>query len=80
MPTVETIAVTDIGEIAGSRDPARERAPKQAELLELLIDAGGNGIDADRLTEELPNWRRAANGPVREGPHHPLRRARRRLR
>ncbi len=35
------------------------RAPKQAALLELLLDAGGEGLDADALDIELPNWRRA---------------------
>jgi len=65
-PTVETIAVSDVGESQDVETLAR-RAPKQAELLEVLIDAGGNGIEADRLTEELPNWRRAATSLFGKG-------------
>jgi len=38
------------------------RAPKQAELLETLLDAGDDGLETDYLTEQLPNWRRAAKG------------------
>jgi primosomal protein N' (replication factor Y) len=58
-PTVETIAASDVG-ASEDIETLAKRAPKQAELLELLIDAGGTGIEANRLTEELPNWRRAA--------------------
>ncbi len=58
-PSVEVVAVSDAGESADIDQIAR-RAPRQAELLEILVDAGGNGIEAERLTEELPNWRRAA--------------------
>ncbi|MGB5625431.1 MAG: hypothetical protein WBM61_06860, partial [Woeseiaceae bacterium] len=65
-PTVETIAATDAGESENIETLAL-RAPKQAELLELLVDAGGNGIEAARLTEELPNWRRAAVALFRKG-------------
>jgi primosomal protein N' (replication factor Y) len=65
-PTVETIAVSDTGELQDIETLAR-RAPKQAELLEVLIDAGGNGCDADRLSEELPNWRRAATALFEKG-------------
>jgi len=65
-PTVETIAVSDVGELQDIETLAG-RAPKQAELLEALIDAGGTGIEADRLTEELPNWRRAATALFKKG-------------
>lgn len=65
-PTVETIAVSDLGQSQDIEAMAR-RAPKQAELLEFLIDAGGNGVDADRLTEELPNWRRVAKALFEKG-------------
>ena len=65
-PTVETIAATDAGE-ATNVDALATRAPKQAELLELLLDAGGGGVEADRLTEELPNWRRAAAPLFKKG-------------
>ncbi len=65
-PTVETIAATDAGE-ATNVDTLATRAPKQAELLELLLDAGVVGVEADRLTEELPNWRRAAAPLFKKG-------------
>ncbi|MDH3362585.1 MAG: DEAD/DEAH box helicase, partial [Gammaproteobacteria bacterium] len=65
-PTVETIAVSDLGPSHDIEALAR-RAPKQAELLQFLIDAGGNGIDAERLTEELPNWRRVAKSLFGKG-------------
>ncbi len=58
-PLVETIATTDLASSIDVEALAR-RAPRQAELLETLCDAGGNGIEADELTERLPNWRRAA--------------------
>ena len=58
-PVVETIAATDLGTAADVESLAK-RAPRQAELLETLIDAGGNGCEADQLTELLPNWRRVA--------------------
>ncbi len=58
-PVLEFIAVTDAGEHADIAALTR-RAPRQAELLLQLIDAGGNGIDTDSLTDLLPNWRRAA--------------------
>ncbi|MBU2676147.1 MAG: primosomal protein N' [Gammaproteobacteria bacterium] len=65
-PTVETITISDM---AGSVDieALAKRAPRQAELLEYLLDAGGNGVAATRLTEELPNWRRAATGLFEKG-------------
>lgn len=64
--SVETIAVTSSGE---QEDIAalRKRAPRQSELLEHLIDAGGAGIPAERLNEELPNWRRAAANLYKKG-------------
>ncbi len=65
-PAIETIAVTDAGESA-DLDTLTKRAPRQAELLELLIDAGGNGCDAETLTSLLPNWRRAAKGLLTKG-------------
>lgn len=36
-----------------------KKAPRQAELLEMLLDAGGNGIDVDTLAEQMPAWRRS---------------------
>ena len=65
-PSVENIAVSDLGQSQDIEATAR-RAPRQAELLEFLIDAGGNGVDADRLTEELPNWRRVAKALFEKG-------------
>ncbi len=58
---VEMIATTDAGEQT-DLDALSKRAPKQAELLQILIDAGASGLEADELTEQLPNWRRAAKG------------------
>ncbi len=58
-PTVEMLVITDLGE-ATDIETLATRAPRQGELLEYLLDAGGNGVDAERLGEELPNWRRAA--------------------
>jgi primosomal protein N' (replication factor Y) len=65
-PRVELVAVTDLGESADVETLAR-RAPRQAELLELLIDAGGNGVDTDLLTDLLPTWRRAVQGLLEKG-------------
>jgi len=65
-PTVETIAVTASGELADVEALAK-RAPKQAELLLHLLDAGNAGVAAERLNEELPNWRRAAASLFKKG-------------
>jgi len=65
-PTVETIVTSDSGQSQSIEALAR-RAPKQAELLEFLTDAGGDGVTADRLSEELPNWRRAAKALFEKG-------------
>ena len=58
-PTVVTIAISAAGQAADVATIAK-RAPRQAELLELLVDAGGSGLDAEHLTAVLPTWRRAA--------------------
>jgi primosomal protein N' (replication factor Y) len=65
-PPVETVAATDLGAAADVEGLAK-RAPRQAELLETLLDAGGNGLGADQLTEILPNWRRAAKALFEKG-------------
>ena len=65
-PVLEMLATTAAGEHADSGALAR-RAPKQAELLGTLLDAGGDGLDADTLTEIQPNWRRAAKGLLEKG-------------
>ena len=60
------VAVTDIG--AGTDVKALgRRAPRQAQLIELLLDAGGNGIDVDTLSEQMPTWRRAAKPLLEKG-------------
>ena len=65
-PVVETIIASDLAESVDIEALAT-RAPKQAELLETVCDAGGTGIEADALTELLPNWRRAATGLFGKG-------------
>ena len=60
-PIVEIIAARTEAETVDVPALAK-RAPKQAELLETLLDAGGNGLDTDLLSESLPHWRRAAKG------------------
>ena len=65
-PVVEMIAITNIGEDIDIEALAK-RAPKQAELLETLLDAGGNGCEADHLTDILPNWRRVARSLFQKG-------------
>ena len=65
-PVVTMTAVTQAGE---SVDPEAlgKRAPKQAALLSLLIDAGGSGLDADTLTETMPGWRRVSGALKEKG-------------
>ena len=65
-PTSTFVAITDAGESADI-DALSRRAPRQAELLDILRDAGGNGLDVDSLTELLPNWRRAAKSLLGKG-------------
>ena len=65
-PVVETVVATALAASADIEALAA-RAPRQAELLETVSDAGGNGIDAEQLTELLPNWRRAATGLFSKG-------------
>ena len=65
-PAVEALVATDLAESADVEALSR-RAPKQAELLETIRDAGGNGIETDILTELLPNWRRAAKALLEKG-------------
>jgi primosomal protein N' (replication factor Y) len=65
-PVVEMVAITNIGEDIDIEALAK-RAPKQAELLETLLDAGGNGCEADHLTDILPNWRRVARSLFQKG-------------
>jgi len=65
-PTIEKVAVTELAAHTDV-DALRRRAPKQAGLLEALLDAGGDGLDTHLLTEELPHWRRAAKGLLDKG-------------
>jgi len=65
-PLLEFVAITDAGASEVSADGFR-RAPRQAELMALLADAGGNGFDVDTLTETLPNWRRVARPLEKQG-------------
>lgn len=58
-PTITFVAITAVGE-SSDIEALSKRAPRQAELLELLQDAGGNGIDEAALSEQVPGWRRAA--------------------
>jgi primosomal protein N' (replication factor Y) len=62
-PEVEKIEITTVGEQT-DMNALTKRAPKQAELLFALLNAGGDGLDADLLTEMLPHWRRAAKALV----------------
>jgi primosomal protein N' (replication factor Y) len=65
-PSLAFVAITDAGE-ATDGERLSKRAPRQSELLDLLRDAGGNGIDVESLTEQLPSWRRAAKALFEKG-------------
>ena len=65
-PVVEMLAITESGASSDIEALAR-RAPRQAELLETLHDAGGDGLAAEHLTELLPNWRRVAKSLFEKG-------------
>ena len=65
-PMIEKVAVT---QLAAHTDieALRRRAPRQAELLETLLDASSDGLDTAALNETLPNWRRATKGLLDKG-------------
>ena len=65
-PVLVHLAATDAGASADIESLSK-RAPRQAELLELLLDAGGNGLDVDSLSEQMPAWRRAAKALREKG-------------
>ena len=65
-PVLTHIVATDAGAAVDVGQLAR-RAPRQAELLEMLLDAGGNGLDVDTLTEQMPGWRRAGKALREKG-------------
>ena len=57
-PLLRHVAATDAA--SGSDiDALAKKAPRQAELLEALLDAGGNGIDVQAVAEQMPAWRRS---------------------
>lgn len=58
-PVLTHLVATDAGAGVDIEALAR-RAPRQAELLETLLDAGGNGLDVDTLSELVPTWRRVS--------------------
>jgi len=66
LPMLRLVAISDAG-AAADIEALAKRAPRQAELVEHLLDAGGNGLQVDLLTEQLPNWRRAAKGLFEKG-------------
>jgi primosomal protein N' (replication factor Y) len=65
-PVMHIVAATDAGANTDVEGLAK-RAPRQAELLETVLDAGGNGLDADTLTELMPAWRRSAKALFEKG-------------
>lgn len=65
-PTLQFVAISDAGASFDIESLAK-RAPRQAELLEVLHAAGGNGMQVAALTEVLPLWRRAAKGLLEKG-------------
>lgn len=65
-PRIEMIAITSSGETADIAAIAK-RAPKQAELIAALIDAGGDGLETGLLTQMLPTWRRSAKALFEKG-------------
>ncbi len=65
-PTLEFLTATST---AGSADldALAKRAPKQAELLTTLIDAGVDGLDSESLNAILQNWRRPLRPLIDKG-------------
>ena len=57
-PLLRHVAATDTARGFDIEALAR-KAPRQAELLEMLLDAGGNGMDVEALAEQMPTWRRS---------------------
>ena len=66
LPMLQFVAISDAG-TAADIEALSKRAPRQAELIAHLHDAGGDGVQVDQLTEQLPNWRRAAKGLFEKG-------------
>lgn len=63
-PVVQYLSATAAGQDAGL-DALRNKAPKQAALLEVVIDA--DSISFPELDQVLPDWRRARKGLVDKG-------------
>lgn len=61
LPMLQFVAISVAGAAVDIAALAK-RAPRQAELIGYLHDAGSDGVQVDALTEQLPNWRRAAKG------------------
>ena len=59
IPTIQSITITDAG-VEADIEAIAKRAPRQAELLEIVRDAYRGRRDEDALTEVLPTWRRAS--------------------
>jgi primosomal protein N' (replication factor Y) len=66
LPMLQFVAISAAG-AAVDIEALAKRAPRQAELVEHLLDAGDGGVQVDLLTEQLPNWRRAAKGLFEKG-------------
>ncbi|HSM31783.1 MAG TPA: primosomal protein N' [Woeseiaceae bacterium] len=64
-PLLRHVAATDAARGFDIEALAR-KAPRQAELLEMLLDAGGNGMDAEALAEQMPAWRRSFRALARK--------------
>ena len=65
-PVLKCVAATEAG-LQFDIETLAKKAPRQAELLDALSDAGGSGIDVDTLTELMPTWRRACKALAGKG-------------
>lgn len=68
-PMMTRVAITDAG-VATDGEALAVRAPRQAELLNVLRDAGGNGVETGSLAEQMPGWRRAVKVLLEKGLVH----------
>ena len=75
-PTIEKLLGTDLAAQTDVEALVR-RAPKQAELLMMLLDAGGDGIDTERLTGMLPKLAQSGERLNRQKSRQPVRSSRR---
>jgi len=65
-PVLQYVAISEAG-LQCDIEALAKKAPRQAELIEALLDAGGNGIDVDTLSEQMPVWRRAYKALAEKG-------------